>query len=171
MALVHSVAPSVTADAWPVSLPAAEQLHRSLAALGIDDLAKYRLACLFVEQPFLARDALACSEALGFHSPEGTERLLGDLAARGLLDVVGTRRDVDSYRLAVRRTIGLRLAWLLRLSQVPAYRTALLRALAARSLCRAARQRGSGRNQDLSAAADWPVGQLAPEGSERALAL
>lgn len=114
------------------------QLAEELIALGVDDLAKYRLAELFSTSPGIVRDATTCAEGLGLHSVELTDALLEQMAASGILvSPLGVQRFGRLYLWAANTERCRRLHWLLGLSRLPAYRPLVLRTLAARSFRRA----------------------------------
>lgn len=86
-----------------------------LKALGIDDLAKYRIVESLCARPDTCWDVHQCSESLGLRPVERTRGVMEELAGRGILD----RQyggDLGRYRLT--RDIAMRRA-LARLFAVP----------------------------------------------------
>jgi hypothetical protein len=77
-----------------------ERLARQFIAIGIDDLAKFRVIRLLYDYQSLAGDVTLFASYLGFHSLEVTTTTLNELVSHGILTVDRARGRRPRYRLA-----------------------------------------------------------------------
>lgn len=102
-------------------------------AVGIDDLAKYRIVQLLCGRPEMCWDAQLYAECLGLRPVERTSGVLEELVERHILE----RRGSDGrprYRLTVDRGMRRDLVDLFRLAETSVCRGRILARLAARSV-------------------------------------
>lgn len=119
--------------------PETSRLVALLASEGIDDLAKLRIVQFLWQTPNVVGDASFFARVLGFHSASSTQRLLDELATRGLLARWPASRGGPRYGVPRSELGRSALDWLrFQLEHSPALST-VVRALAERSLAHAQR--------------------------------
>ncbi|MDA8187753.1 MAG: hypothetical protein M0T85_06395 [Dehalococcoidales bacterium] len=110
-------------------------------AVGIDDLAKYRIVQLLCSRPDTYWDAAEYAERLGLRPIERTVAELDELVGRHILE----KQDADGlarYRLTTDRGLRRDVVRVLSLAQAPLRRGRVLARLASGSLERAKREAG-----------------------------
>ncbi len=102
-------------------------------ALGIDDLAKYRIVGFLCASPGICWEARLYAECLGLRPIERTMSLLEELVARHILERYNTN-DLPRYKLTTDKGIRRHLTRLFTMAQTRPYHARILTRLAARSL-------------------------------------